>query len=544
MSRGFVSNLFLLLVGASLGVAAWLAGLLEGNGKFYFLGFGILVILLSILMRWRAAARRGGRKRLTEQAPPSMSPLMYFGPPPLFPDALSNNDDLCAEEFILKITKEQKRPAIISYRPYPPPDPVETRSRIGGFPDLPEGTPWPCTQSGNDLYDEGVPLHFVAQIDLEQLPLHLKGCPEKGTLLFFARLDEGMIWDTPGLDPRNDVRVLYDPRSNGVWTCPPPEIEAISGGRNPYDENFSLPGKGELIAFPEWPLVFSDFQTLPEHDSLPTRAPNEYLEFRKQFYHDQLSHIFPSISTSDRIHLGEFLYSKTGRKKGQCWEQVLRPHSETGFPFSPVIVRLICKFLLAKQASDKKAAHRKQVHPHGGLEVPDPFLFWLQWADAQDPSYLDPMRAENFLNYLNELLSSEERTVIEQRVKNAVSAAIREAVKRSGGDPQLRALLPREVFVAEWGGRHPVLIDGKSCRIGDGLLTGPSSVTYHQMFGHPSSVQYGGVEADERQLLLQVFSDYGSNMILCDVGEINFFISAADLQEANFDKVFGTTCGG
>ena len=80
------------------------------------------------------------------------------------------------------------------------------RSKLGGLPDLPASVEWPLDQNS------GLPLHLLAQVDLAQLPpTPLTGArvpadlPRFGLLLFFADIEEDMLWgDYPGC-----TRVIY-----------------------------------------------------------------------------------------------------------------------------------------------------------------------------------------------------------------------------------------------------------------------------------------------------------------------------------------------
>jgi uncharacterized protein YwqG len=76
-------------------------------------------------------------------------------------------------------------------------------SRAGGLPALPPGVEWPSR--------EGIPLAFVAQLDLSEQPASLaaQGFPTTGLLLFFIDLEhEHQIW---GHKPsnRDGFRVIY-----------------------------------------------------------------------------------------------------------------------------------------------------------------------------------------------------------------------------------------------------------------------------------------------------------------------------------------------
>jgi hypothetical protein len=85
-----------------------------------------------------------------------------------------------------------------------------SNSRWGGLPSLPAGTEWPVNP------DTRIPLHFIAQIDLAELPATpLPGCPFRAALprqgmlfFFFDCLINKIDHDGPGAAPKLS-RVLY-----------------------------------------------------------------------------------------------------------------------------------------------------------------------------------------------------------------------------------------------------------------------------------------------------------------------------------------------
>jgi uncharacterized protein YwqG len=64
------------------------------------------------------------------------------------------------------------------------------------------------------------------------------------------------------------------------------------------------------------------------------------------------------------------------------------------------------------------------------------------------------------------------------------------------------------------------------------------------MGGHAPSSQSPFPLDFERLCLLQLQSDWGSEMILCDVGEADFWIKPDALQRGDFSDVLGDTRGG
>lgn len=114
-------------------------------------------------------------------------------------------------------------------------------SRIGGIPDMPEGTKWPMWK--------GEPQSFVAQLNLADLPRPegLDTLPEDGQLLFFYSARQ----DTWGFDP-ND--------RSSWWVCHAPVDTPLRRAQPPA----SIPDGG---TFPPCALAFEPTVTLPAWES-------------------------------------------------------------------------------------------------------------------------------------------------------------------------------------------------------------------------------------------------------------------------------------
>jgi hypothetical protein len=127
-------------------------------------------------------------------------------------------------------------------------------SKLGGLPHLPSAASWPRQTR------TGLPLHFLAQIDLARLPKTplAKGrpehrLPESGMLFFFADIEEEMLWD---LDDRGGheaaTRVLYAAAAGTPLAAPAdlPEISHPFGeDRGEYSAGIRVYPEAALEAF-------------------------------------------------------------------------------------------------------------------------------------------------------------------------------------------------------------------------------------------------------------------------------------------------------
>ncbi len=200
-----------------------------------------------------------------------------------------------------------------------------------------------------------------------------------------------------------------------------------------------------------------------------------------------------------------------------------------------MVIELTCRHVLLTAARSGPLEAKMNL---------DEFHDWCEWSTNRTTTKIPPDVAEEFVSFINEILLSDTQITTSRLTRKAIVKAVEETVKRSGTNEELSKILPDEVFSTNWEA-HSIIRNGRSpSSDGNAEITSPSCITYHQMFGHPSSVQHIDAQSDDQWLLLQVFSDYGANMLFCDVGEINYFIDPKDLKNENFEKVIGTTCGG
>jgi hypothetical protein len=419
------------------------------------------------------------------------------------------------------------RPAVALIRPYPPHRAPVGKSRFGGLPDLPRDVPWP-SRFHRELKREA-PLHFMAQIALDELPWRPDGFPTKGTLLFFAKIDETMDWDQ---DP---VAVVYDRDGTGVPRPVPPDMPPIEGGTNDFDRNFGIRGEPGIVAYPSWPLLPYAIETMPDPEAIAHNAYHEptyagYHAALMQFRADQIARA--AGRPAARRREADFpVYASRAYDR-----VVLGPHAETGFPWVARTVDLIGRAALRgvpKTADPALVGAVERLTRARGLEPSSP------WPAAESQALIDA------LNALLDAVDGPHRRV----VANAIDSALLQLVVESGGDPALAARIPDGIYEAARTWHTPIVQErrpaaGEADRPivwEDGEV---QRVQHHQMFGHVPGTQ-GTIPVDSTErTLLQLRSDLGANLMLCDMGEADFVLEAADLAAGRFDRVIGRTAGG
>ncbi len=203
---------------------------------------------------------------------------------------------------------ENQKRGIALIRPYPPRNLPSSRSRIGGLPDLPRSIAWPRVSQDNDrrVKKGGYPLHFIAQLDLSELPQIDSLLPVSGTLFFFAHLDEELGWS----GSKNSVRVLFDPQSEGHRVPPPDNITPVFDGGSDYQDDFGIDGDIHHTILNEWPLIAASVETIPgpafsRSDSLYSALLRQWTILETEYLMSQLNGKVPSQFSASVVHTSD-----------------------------------------------------------------------------------------------------------------------------------------------------------------------------------------------------------------------------------------------
>lgn len=193
-----------------------------------------------------------------------MSGSTASAPPPDRTDALA--DELSDAPAIQALLDAVRQPALILHRPYPPTNLPAVRSRVGGLPNLPASEPWPWPKR-TPPGPKTVPLHFIAQIDLAEMPRIDPRLPERGMLFVFANQRCVEDWMTYAAHKHSRIVYVPDVPLDTPERQPPPELPGMTEARLWMSADRPLPGESAPRVFRSWPLVGLPIDTWP-----PARA--------------------------------------------------------------------------------------------------------------------------------------------------------------------------------------------------------------------------------------------------------------------------------
>lgn len=429
-------------------------------------------------------------------------------------------------------------PAVLAIRRYPPVKGAATLSQLGGLPLLNSRDEWPRAANGT-------PLHFLARIDCKDLPAKRGNLPGEGLLQFFARIDEEMVWQFDE-NEADHCRVLYS-SATGAPTPAPADLPPI-GGDHAWSRELRLPGEPHQTAYPLWPLAFAAIETWPQD------GPSGPLQYHERNNGARAAEVKAYREQADALRVEQI-----ERATGIPLRELPRPYwgydlnrgdlnlpkqSADGRPFPQAwifcdrIARAIATAIEQELNPPYPLRHAPSADSLAALTAQrNAAAAWCRRAEAARlDAPVDTASAREFVQWLLTIAKDprrEVRAALSGPHIRAIENGMASAISYCGGHPAVCSLIPPEYFDEQRYQHSLAMIDS-----GRGFVIGQ-----HQMLGFPRASQEIG-EREGEVLLLQLFSDVGVEFMFCDVGEIQFWISAEDLAARRFDRVRANTQGG
>lgn len=497
--------------------------------------------MFRMLSRYRAMGRTNQRARRDQERRAADIAAL--------PDP-SQRGALDADE-IERVLDDNATPAILLRRLWPVGAEATGASWLGGWPCLPAGIEWPRHGRTN------MPLHFLAQIDCEDLPRMEAetSLPDDGRLLFFADLDEEMLMEDDGSRTPDSSRVIYVPKPEGTDTlCPWPEdmpdIDHPRSRKTGPDAQIGRRG------FEPWPITAHSFTTWP----VPEYAPRaeignpDYKAEAAARHNAEINRLLgveenTSDDGSKRPERPKFIRKEVCRDpatekpvtdtEGKPQFQIVFDPDELGANF-PWCSDFVVSFVNAFQEQVRSAVSRA--------------------ATAQDYARDETSRKRTAANLRNMMAAQERAEEIVEALGEMPSAAplpvgLRESFSAwiqnmLDAYPLLQNTLHYQLRKAGLGVVQRAITDEDLLPFVDDDLIALNadwlrldvSKSEHVMLGFTqfktNSTQGKGV----RLLLLD--SDYGPGFMFCDAGVIEYWIDPEDLAASRFERAYALTAGG
>ena len=443
---------------------------------------------------------------------------------------------------IEKIIDREAKQAIRLKRHWPPGKPHSGNSWLGGLPTLPAELSWPTNEK------TGLSMHHLAQIDLSDLPQLNEGArlPTKGTLWFFADIDEEVVWDD-GPDTTHS-RVLFWPESVvGLPAAPVPdnlpEVDHSCGEMTGMCNNYRPP---KFSVYPRWPVTAHETLAWEFSDSYPedvTDRPAYDVVLQGRKSHERWKIVGDPKKHS--LHFGAIsheLLEERSNPHGRRFsfrKRVYAPHKWGGtFPYST----RLCMAVLDGMMNHAKAkvqsaelhidwAKQRDEKPRqeelADLEKFSPFVVsvkeYKNRLDVQDPeSPLSVSQQKKFdewmkLCFCRDDLFESGDTFVGDAVVDLVALAV---TMPTVLDPIPATLVAHvaDIVLPEHEHAEHFILGPKGC------ASNPTSGS--------------GIR------LAQFGSDYALKFMFCDVGIIDYWIDEEYLKEGRWDRAWAATAGG
>ncbi len=442
-------------------------------------------------------------------------------------DEKSRSQHQPSKDELLTDLNENAKEAILLARTWPITGTVEGRSWFGGVPLLPSFMAWPTLPASR------APLHFLAQIDCAELPRVKDGdaMPEDGLLLFFAYVDEEMIWD----EEDGSAQVKYVPAQDIPKN--PAKLPA---------ELADIFGKPGHRTYPRWPITPHLAQSFCWNDRDPKGSHKVATAAQKE----AISKFLPEPSQTKPAQLleerfmrdaetGDVLTDSEGKPKKQL--TLARDLQKAGFPFCGGTMKRFAKEYHAQLSQMIDEAQRTKQF----LETYKPKQDQEKKRQALDAKIAKFSKALSLLDQVSdrltafgdlEIVPDREAKFFEKWLEQmvlrkypAVYTSLRNVLKsmtqEAATDAKLRVALPQALF-----------------DFFDAELRPNPALSQHMMLGHPqfrtNSTQAPGLR------LLALDSDSGLDFMFCDLGMVEFWIKPEDLAHRDFSQVVAVTAGG
>ena len=441
-----------------------------------------------------------------------------------------------------RLLSQEERPGILLKRHWPPDQPATQNSWLGGLPKLPDGLAWPHHP------ETGLALHHLAQIDLSEMPLPEAGpqLPRRGTLFFFADIEESMNWED-GPDTGHSAVLYTDLQTRDLDHTPAPgtlpEVDHTRARMTGTSWGFR-PCKFHVYA--RWPITGHAVPTWPM-EGLPKGVDyrsgySEALEARiAQVRRDVLgaprkTHQFVSVINRTWVETEGADGKKTGGDRISIDEEAFGP----GFPFNGFVAREYLRDIDKVVRCDLETAERSIAYAKKRERAPSEY----DLTRRSDAKRLLP-KVEALLAEVSAVDDTEPPgATLAGRIRALITdtaGTSRGTEAWVDGQPQRRAILRALAH----GISTPALLERVPPRAIEavaGLVLPAHEYTKHYMLGAKGASSNPTSGRGVR--LLQLDSDYALEFMFCDCGIIDFWIAPEDLEAGRWDRAWAATAGG
>lgn len=437
-----------------------------------------------------------------------------------------------------------------------------TRSRLGGWPNLPAAYDWPKGQMWHGSEGREIALPFLAQFDFAEIPDPTGTLPKAGILFVFADIDGHTVWDED--EPSASTRIVYiaDVPRDTPERQPPITVVPVDDCGNRYvGDPCQSTDPEDRRSYHRWTLRFAAASSFPAWQVLDETPA--WQDLRARFTARAAAD--PAFAAEWNADTADEVYSERRQARvqeeharvfGSSPENVPKPEIRMPDPrgLPPMVQAFAWEILEVALAAMRREhdSHADRIRVaqtklrkgglFGGLLSPksSPELDVLK----EHTPTLDRLLADT--QALRERLRKiPPHEALDKATMTAVSEWLGTWVVERAA---LRAFTP-PVFLSDPNTAYAIGFQhfARRCagdpRLRQHLPGGPATIAalypeqaVHQMLGHFDASQEVSCLTDGSVPLLHLAYDTAPGLRICDVGELQVFIDAEDLTRRNFAR--------
>lgn len=399
-------------------------------------------------------------------------------------------------------------------------------SYLGGLPKLPKGTDWPRSVANQ-------PMILMATINLAEVQSEFAGLlkqlqsktPKSGYLLFFIDNESEELWERG----KGYSKVMYLKELADEYTQPPADAKGVFNDTGVYDSKLELYDIRYRLKNGRYPTYFPRVPF--GYELIDSKAS----DMDSNRYHLSSQVTFPDgkrLRTTENWHERELELSYVNlgvATRSYRYEPSTIVKVDESHPLNWLAVDISCQMMAKDIIEYHKGVARlgyykefSQAELEKLVKHEQDVYRWLELSKQHDfTALLTGRERQQFWGFLKQVYVEPTDELIPSKYQKILETA----------------LTLSWAYLTEKDRKERTKSDVYNYFEGKRIPLNSGVDMTHQMFGHASAIQDLGDIHEQHILLLQLSTDNAMNMMVGDVGAMQFWIKPEDLRKNDFSNV-------